>query len=74
MKIFSKLLDWITYQSYQIIQWVFIVDFISLCILGIVLEKVPMVYFYIFLFIAGLFVGYSFAYYSIKCMQRKCKD
>jgi len=66
----DKTLIRLAYNSFTVIKWIFALLFVFIVFYRF-FEPVPMFLFGIFIFVSGLFVGYSVAYYSIKYLQNK---
>jgi len=66
----KKVLNYLAYHSFFIVNIMFGFSFITMIILHyFVFDKIPDFVLNVFFMITGFFIGYRFAYYSIKQLQ-----
>ena len=67
----NKVRYFFTYNSYLIVRILFSIALVTISFVYLFNSKVPTYLNYIFTFICGIYIGYIFAYYSIKFLHRK---
>ena len=67
----SNILYTLAKKSYSIVSILFVVSFSSVFILRYFVERIPLLITAVFFLIAGVYMGYLIAYYSIKYLKEE---
>lgn len=67
----NKFLTRLAEKSYAIVSIVFIMNFVTVFILRLFIDSMPLMITVIFFLITGIYVGYCISYYSIKYLREE---